>query len=444
MRPDTRYARSGGTHIAFQVTGSGPIDLVVVPGWVSNIDALWEHPASSRFLGRLASFSRLILFDKRGTGLSDRVNDADLPTLEQRMDDVRAVMDAAGSERAAVFGYSEGGPMSVLFAATHGDRTIALICYGTYAKREWSPDYPWAPTREARQRWLGMLESEWGGVTDLAEMAPSAADDPEFRAWWSAYQRRSASPSAAIALGRMNTKIDVRDVLPAVRVPTLILHRTGDRDAHVEEGRFIAGRIPGARFIELPGADHIPWVGDIDSIVDPIQEFLTGGRPAPSVDRVLTTVLLVDLVESTRHAARLGDHAWRGLLDSFQQTAHREIDRFHGSRIKSTGDGVLATFDGPARATRCACAIRDAAHALGLETRSGVHTGEIERTGDDIAGIAVHVAARVMAEASPGQVWTTSTVRDLVYGSGIVFEDRGSFQLKGISRDWQLCRVETP
>jgi len=442
MPSPIRYARSGDVHIAYQVVGEGPLDLIVVPGWVSNIEASWEYPPFAHFLDRLSSFSRLILFDKRGTGLSDRVSDQQLPTLEQRMDDVRAVMDAAGSASAALFGYSEGGPMSILFAATHPDRTTALVCYGTYAKREWSEEYPWAPKPEARARWLDMLEAEWGGVTDLEELAPGHAKDPVFRSWWASYLRRSASPNAAVALGRMNTAIDIRDILPSVRVPTLVLHRTGDRDANVAEGEFIARMIPGARFRELPGDDHIPWIGDVDGLVDAIQEFLTGHRSTPSLDRVLATVLFVDVVDSTKQVSELGDTAWRQRLHRIHAIARSEISRFHGSLVKTMGDGFLATFDGPARATRCAWAVRDALHVLGIESRAGVHTGEIERSDADVAGIAVHIAARVMEAAGAGEVWASSTVRDLASGSGLSFLDRGAHRMKGVSREWQLFQVE--
>ncbi len=437
-----RYARSGDVHIAYQVVGDGPLDLVLVPGWVSNLEAFWDSPPLARFLERLAAFSRLILFDKRGTGLSDRVADRELPTLEQRMDDVRAVMDAVASDRSAVFGYSEGGPLSILFAATHPERTTALACYGTYACRRRAPDYPWAPTTEQRESWLRRLETEWGGAADLEDLAPSRAHEPEFRAWWASFLRRSASPSAAVALGRMNSEIDVRDVLPTVRVPTLILHRTGDRDANVEEGRFIARRIPGARFLELPGDDHLPWIGDADAVVDALQEFLTGGRAAPPSDRILATIVFMDVVDSTGHATRLGDRGWRERLEAVHGVARREVARFRGDLVKTLGDGFLATFDGPARATRGACAVRDAVRALGLASRLGVHTGEIERSGTDLAGIALHVAARIMERAGPDEVWASSTVRDLVAGSGLRFDDQGAFRLRGTDREWQLFRVE--
>jgi pimeloyl-ACP methyl ester carboxylesterase len=443
MDPETKYTRSGNIHLAYQVVGkkNGP-DLVLVPGWVSNIEAFWEHPSMAHFLKRLAGFSRLILFDKRGTGLSDRVNDSELPTLEQRMDDVRAVMDAVGSERATLFGYSEGGPMSILFAATYMPRTTGLICYGTYAKRQWSPDYPWAPTPEKRQEWLDMLEKDWGSATDLSELAPSVANDLSFRKWWSSFLRRSASPSAVLALGRMNTLIDIRSVLPVVKVPTLILHRKGDRDARFEEGQYIASQIPGSRFIQLEGDDHLPWIGDTDSIVDSIQEFLTGDLPAPTIDRILKTILFMDIVDSTGHISRLGDIRWQSVLETFNAAAIKETNRFQGNLIKNTGDGLLSIFDGPARATYCAVALIDMARGWGIELRAGLHTGEIQLMGSDVTGMAVHVGSRVMTQAGPGEIWTTSTVRDLVSGSGISFEEKGTFNLKGTSREWQLFRVE--
>ncbi|MCI0437455.1 MAG: adenylate/guanylate cyclase domain-containing protein [Gemmatimonadetes bacterium] len=444
MPGHTQYARSGDVHIAWQVVGRGPSDLVLVPGWVSNLDAFWEEPALARFLTRLASFSRLILFDKRGTGLSDRVGDAELPTLEERMDDVRAVMDAAGSQRATLFGYSEGGPMCILFAATHPDRSDALITYGSYAKRIWSPDYPWAPKPAVRQAWLESLESTWGSPVDLEAMAPSVAADPRFREWWAAFLRRSASPSAAVALGRMNTQIDVRHVLPAIRVPALIMHRRGDRDSSWEEGRYIAERIDGARFILLEGDDHLPWIGDAHRVLDEIERFVTGSSPAARADRILASVLFADIVDSTRQAAARGDRGWRELLEAYHDTARRAIEQHRGVLVKTTGDGVLATFDGPARAGRCACAIRDGARTLGLEVRAGVHTGEIERAADgDISGIAVHIASRVLDEAGPGEVWASSTVRDLVAGSGLVFAPRGAHTLRGVPGEWLLFRIES-
>jgi len=440
-QPTTRYARSGSVSIAYQVVGEGPKDLVFVSGWVSHLESGWDEPLLARFRRRLASFSRLILFDKRGTGMSDRVPDTNLPTLEQRMDDVRAVMDAAGSERAALFGQSEGASMAILFAASYPERTTALVTFGAFACRMRNPEYPWAPSREERQHLYEIIDRDWGGEVDMSDLAPSLAHDDGFRRRLSTYLRLSASPGAALALARMNTEIDVRNVLPTVRVPTLILHRTGDRDANIEEGRYIAARIPNAKFLELPGPDHLPWVGDQGEVVDEIEEFLTGIRPAPQLDRMLATVLFTDIVGSTERAASLGDKAWRDVLDQHHASVRRELGHFRGQEISTTGDGFLATFDGPARAVRCAVAIRDRLRESGLEVRAGVHTGECERMGDNIGGLAVHIGSRVAGLAAPGEVLASSTVKDLVAGSGIVFEDRGAHSLKGIPGEWRLFQV---
>ena len=440
-QPTTRYARSGTVNIAYQVVGDGPRDLVQVAGWVSHIEAGWDEPRQARFRRRLASFSRLILFDKRGTGMSDRVADQDLPTLEQRMDDVRAVMDAAGSERAVILGQSEGGSMAMLFAATYPERTIALITLGAFAKRVWDPEYPWAPTPEQRQEGFDWIERYWGGDVDPGTLAPSMSSDEAFRRELSRYLRLSASPGAALALSRMNTQIDVRHVLPTIRVPTLVLHRTGDLDANVAEGRYIAERIAGAKFVELPGNDHLPWVGNQEDILDEVEAFITGVRPAPEPDRMLATVLFTDIVGSTERAAALGDRAWRDVLQLHHASVRRELERFRGQEITTTGDGFLATFDGPARAVRCAVAIRDRLRESGLEVRAGVHTGECERMGDNIGGVAVHIGSRVAGLAGAGEVLASSTVKDLVSGSGIVFEDRGAHALKGIPGEWRLFRV---
>ena len=441
MQPTTRYARSGSVSIAYQVVGDGPRDLVFVGGWVSHLESGWDEPLLARFRRRLASFSRLILFDKRGTGMSDRVPDANLPTLEQRMDDVRAVMDAAGSDRAALFGQSEGASMAILFAATYPERTTAVVTFGAFASRIRHPDYPWAPTTEERQRFYELIERDWGGEMDMSELAPSMAHDDGFRRRLSTLLRLSASPGAALALARMNTEIDVRGILSAIRVPTLIMHRTGDRDANIEEGRYIAARIPGAKFLELPGSDHLPWVGDQAEVVDEIEEFLTGIRPAPEPDRVLSTVLFTDIVGSTERASSLGDNAWRDVLEQHHASVRRELAHYRGQEITTTGDGFLATFDGPARAVRCAVAIRDRLHESGLEVRAGVHTGECERMGDNIGGLAVHIGSRVAGLAGAGEVLASSTVKDLVSGSGIVFEDRGAHSLKGIPGEWRVFRV---
>ncbi len=422
MPAKTQYTRSGDLHIAYQVVGEGPLDLVYVPGWISHVELAWEEPTLGRFLRRLASFSRLIIFDKRGTGLSDRVPNDKLPTLEERIDDLRAVMDAIGSERAAVFGFSEGGNLSALFAATYPERTTALVMFGTFAKRIWSPDYPWAPKSEDREREYAVVEDEWGELMDLEHYIPSKAGDEAFARGLATYFRRSASPGAAIALLRMNTELDIRHVLPTIRVPTLVIHRTGDRDANVEEGRWIAGQIPNARFVELPGEDHIPWVGNQDAVLD-------------------ETVLFTDIVGSTERAAQLGDRAWRDLLDSHHALVRKELARFRGREIKTIGDAFIATFDGPARAVRCACSIRDRVSELGIEIRAGVHTGEIELSDGDIGGIAVHIAARVIAAAQPSEVLVSNTVKDLAAGSAIEFSDRGAHVLKGVPDEWRLFAV---
>lgn len=440
-QPRTRYARSGTVSIAYQVVGDGPRDLVFVAGWVSHLEAGWDEPLQARFRRRLASFSRLILFDKRGTGMSDRVADPDLPTLEQRMDDVRAVMDAAGSKRAAILGQSEGGGMAMLFAATYPERTSALITIGSYARRIWDPEYPWAPTPEQRQQFFDWIERDWGGEFDVGTLAPSLASDEAFKRQLSTYFRLAASPGSALALARMNTQIDVRHVLPTIRVPTLVLHRTGDLDSNVAEGRYIAERIPGAKFVELAGADHLPWAGNQEDIIDEMEEFLTGIRPPPRPDRMLATVLFTDIVGSTERAASLGDKAWRDVLEQHHASVRRELTHFRGQEISTSGDGFFATFDGPARAVRCAVAIRDRLRESGLEVRAGVHTGECERMGDNIGGLAVHIGARVAGLAGPGEVFASSTVKDLVAGSGIVFEDRGAHPLKGIPGEWRVFQV---
>jgi pimeloyl-ACP methyl ester carboxylesterase len=439
VRPETRYARSDDLNIAYQVVGDGPFDLVLVSGFVSHLDMDWDDPHSAHFLTRLASFSRLIRFDKRGTGLSDRVPVSELPTLEERMDDVRAVLDAVGSERAALLGYSEGGPLCLLFAATYPDRTSALALYATYATRsDPDDDYPWAPTAEERQAYGEQIEREWAWEADMRRMCPSA-DDAMAR-WWAARARASASPGAARALIAMNSEIDVRAVLPTIRVPTLVLHRRGDLDSRPEEGRYLAERIPGARFVELAGDDHVPWI-DADQIVDEVEEFLTGVRPVAEPNRLLATVLFVDVVGSTERAAELGDRGWRELLASFYDAVRRELHSCRGREIDTAGDGFFASFDGPGRAIRCALAIREAVRPLGLELRTGVHTGECEVIGDKLGGIAVHIGARIAGEAEPGEVVVSSTVKDLVAGSGIEFEDRGIRRLKGVPGDWHVFAV---
>jgi pimeloyl-ACP methyl ester carboxylesterase len=429
-RVPIRYAKSGDVNIAYQVTGDGPLDLVLVHGFFSHLEVDWEHPASRHLIERLSSFARLIRFDKRGTGLSDR--SVGMPDFEARMDDVRAIMDAAGSERAALFGYSEGGPMCVLFAATYPTRTRALVLYGTYAKRLRSDDYPWAPTWEERVAAAEDLERGWGEKFDLEAMAPNAS--PDFVEWAGVRGRAALSPRGAHDLILMNSKADVRDVLPLVQAPTLVLHRTGDRDANVKEGSYIAERIPGAKFIELSGDDHIPHVNS-DQILDVVQEFLTGAKPAPVSERVLATVLFTDLVGSTDKALQLGDRAWAELLERHHDVVRRELARFGCEEIDTAGDGFLALGEGPTSTIRCALSVRDAVSPLGLSVRAGVHTGEVERPrGGSPRGIAVHVGARVAAAAGAGEVLVSSTTSDLVAGSGIELEDRGEFELKGVGR----------
>jgi len=442
VRPTTRYAKSGDYSIAYQVVGDAPLDLVYVPGFVSHVEHAWEDPDFALFLGRLASFSRLILFDKRGTGLSDRVPVQKLPTLEERMDDVRAVMDAAGSEKAALFGVSEGGPMSMLFATTYPERISALVLYGTYAKRVRGHDYPWAPTIEEHRENLDAVQREWGGPNQAEAWAPSVADDDRFKRWWGQYLRLGASPAAARAVLEMTLAIDVRDILPAIRVPTLILHRTGDRRIDVGGGRYIAERIPDARLVELSGIDHLPWVGDGDAIVDEVEEFLTGSRHAAEPTRVLATVLFTDMVESTNRAVQLGDARWRALISDHDRLVRDELKRFRGREIDRRGDGFLAIFDGPARAIRSALAIAERAHELGIQVRAGLHTGELDITESGIAGIAVHIGARVMSLAGPDEVLVSSTVKDLVAGSGLSFAEKGTHELKGVPGAWRIFRVE--
>lgn len=443
MAPQTHYARSGNINIAYQVIGDGPRDLVFVMGWVSHLDWFWQEPRFARFLNRLASFSRLILFDKRGTGLSDRA--VGLPMLEERMDDVRAVMDAVGSERAALLGISEGGAMCALFAATYPERTDSLIMCGGFARRLAAPDYPHGVTIEERQRFSAHAEQKWGGDLGLPERAPSLMHDEPFREWWTTYLRMSASPGAAAALVRMNTAIDVRDVLPAIRVPTLILHRAGDRTIKVELGRYLAERISGARLVVLPGEDHLPFAGNQDALLDEIELFLTGTRPSPAqADRVLATLLFTEIVGAAESALRLDDRQWRDQMNAHDRLVRSILARFRGREIKRTVGGFVAAFDGPARAIRCASEIVGAAGEAGLAVRAGLHTGECEARGGELSGVAVHIAARVLARAGPGDTLVSSTVRDLVAGSGIEFEEISGRLLAGPGSTWRLFRVASP
>ena len=440
--PQIRYAKNGDVHIAYQVLGDGPIDLVLVHGWVSHLELMWEEPSIARFLERLAGFSRLILFDKRGTGLSDRVAESELPTLEQRMEDVRAVLDAVGSRRSALMGISEGGPMCALFAATHADRTAALIMCGSYAHWIRDDDCPWAMTREQHEAAAAAFERGWGTPIGFKTVAPTSSADERYRNWWARYLRMGASPGAGIALYRMNYEIDIRKLLPAIHVPTLLLHRVGDRLINVEASRYMVRNIPGAKLVELPGDDHLVFLGDSEAVVGEIQEFLTGARAPEAQETTLATVMFVDIVGSTEKAAERGDARWRDLLTAYHQAARQEINRHRGQLIDTAGDGIFASFDGPARAIRCARAIGDRAGSFGLQTRAGVHTGECQIIGEKLAGMAVHIGARIAASARTGEVLVSSTVKDLVAGSGLRFSDLGRRELKGVPEMWQVFAVQ--
>jgi class 3 adenylate cyclase len=435
MQPDTHYARSGDLHIAYQVFGTGSVDLVLVPGFISNVEETWDNPSAARWLHRLARFARVIAFDKRGTGLSDRVGS--VPSLDERMDDARAVMDAAHSERAVLLGISEGGSLAALFAASHPDRCASLILYGTFARFA-----SWYATEEKLAAFYRYVGEKWGTGESVWKYAPSKVDDPGFKKIWGRHERVGATPAAAIALMQMNQEIDISGVLSAIRVPTLVIHRTGDTAVSVEGGRFLAQHIPHARLAEFPGADHLPYIGEnTDDIIDEIEEFVTGSRHAIEADRILTTVMLTDIVDSTKRASELGDRRWRALLDQHDDLVRQEISRLRGREVKGLGDGFLATFDGPARAVRCAAAIVQGVRSLDLQVRCGLHTGEIELNGQDIAGIAVHIAARIAAQAQGGQVLVSSTVRDLVGGSGLRFVDEGARSLKGIPDEVRVFSV---
>lgn len=435
MEPTTRYARSD-VNIAYQVHGEGPLDLIFVPGFVSHVEYLWEEPRVARFLRRLASFTRLVIFDKRGQGLSDRPGRA--PTLEESMGDMRAVMDAAGLDQAAVFGISEGGPMSMLFAATYPERVSSLVLYGTYARMVESPDYPCGLPEELLDRWGEMVRHEWGGPVGIRQWAPSAAGDREFEGWWAKLLRQGTSPSGAIELMELYRELDVRGALSSISAPTLIVHRVGDRIVRIEQGRYLGEHIEAARLVEQPGEDHLPWVGDQDALLDEVEEFLVGSRRAHEPERALATVLFTDIVGSTETAAELGDRRWRDLLEHHDRIVRRQLSVHSGREVKATGDGFLATFDGPARAIRCAVAIRGELEDIGIRTRIGIHTGEIELIDEDVGGMAVNIGARIEALAATGEILVSNTVRELVVGSDLEFTERGTHTLKGAPGEWRL------
>ena len=441
MQPETKYVKSGDYHIAYQVVGEGPLHLVFVHGWISHIEHMWEEPGLARFLRRLASFSRLVLVDKRGTGLSDPVPLNQLPTLEERMDDIRAVMDTIGCGRAALLGTSEAGALNLLFAATYPDRITALILLNSYARLAWAADYPWGTRPEERDRLLQAIEEGWGTGVAFEALVSSQAANVSMRNWWARYQRLAASPGAAVTLLRSAFDTDARHVLRAIKVPVLLLHRTGDPFTSTDHGRYLAQHIAGSKYVELAGVDHLFFSEDTERLLAEIQEFLTGVREETEPERVLATVLFTDIVASTERAAEQGDRQWRDLLEGFYASLRHQLTRFRGREIDTAGDGLFASFDGPARAIRCAHAIRDAVRTLGIEIRAGLHTGECEVIGDKLGGIAVHMGARVAAMARPGEVLVSRTVKDLVAGSGIQFESRGTHALKGLPGEWALFAV---
>jgi pimeloyl-ACP methyl ester carboxylesterase len=441
VNPEIRYAKSGDVHIAYQIFGNGPQNLVIIPGFISHVEHVWDSPDQAAWFNHLARRTRIVMFDKRGTGLSDRLGQ--LPNLDQRMDDARAVMDAAGVERAAIMGVSEGGSLAALFAASHPERCSALILYGSFARFS-----DWFPTKQKFDGFLNYVETAWGTGNSIGAFAPSKKGDAEFQRWWGRFERLGGSPSAVINLMRMNSGINIENILPSISVPTLVLHRTEDPTVSIQAGRFLAAHIPGAKLVELDGPDHVYYVGDnAMQIADLVLDFAarpgTETRSTTASRRMLATILFTDIVDSTSRASELGDKGWRELLEAHDATVRREVARFRGSEVKSLGDGFLILFDGPARAIHCGQAITEAMAPLGIKVRAGLHTGEVERTESDVLGIAVHLAARIMDTASASEVVISRTVKDLVAGSGIAFDDAGEHSLKGIEEKWNLFKVRT-
>ncbi len=439
MAPVARYAKSGDLHIAYAVEGDGPIDLVWVPPWISQVEYLWAEPSLERVMARLTQFARVIIFDRRGSGLSDPLFGA--PTLEDQMDDVLAVMDAAGSESAAICGTLEGGPMAALFAATFPERTDALVMYATFARATWAPGYEFAWPAEIRDQHMEAGIKQWGQGWVAAGVAPSKVQDPGFMEWAGRLERLAASPATIRRIFDLIGEFDVRDVLPSIRVPALVMHRKDDSFIKVDHSRYIASRIPGARYVELEGEDNMFSLGDAEAVLGEIEEFLTGTRHEHEPDRMLATVLFTDICDSTARAAEMGDRGWRFLLERHDALFRQALDRHRGREVKRTGDGFLATFDGPARAIRCAASVAEAMGSLGLQIRAGLHTGELEVMDRDVGGLAVHIASRVMSAAGPNEVLVSGTVKDLVVGSGIDFEDRGERELRGVPGEWRLYAV---
>jgi len=438
-RPPTHYTQAGDVSIAYQVVGDGPIDLLYAQGWLTNIEYAWESPHYADFLTKLGRFTRLIFFDKRGTGLSER--DVGYPTLEQRTEDITAVLNAVGSERTALFGVSEGGNMCALFAATYPERTHALVVNGSSARGSWAPDYPWRSKPEDIEALVTFVRENWGQPVGFDEAAPSMIDNKSASEWWGSYIRNSASPKTAELITRLNAEIDIRAVLPTVNCPALVINRENDAWGAADEARYIAELIPNSTLKIVPGADHLPWYGDQDRVVGEIQEFLTGQRNAASSERVLLTVLMTDIVGSTEKAAALGDSRWRALLDQHDDIVRRRVDAFEGQAINTTGDGFITAFTGPTRAIQCAERIRADVSRLELEIRAGVHVGECERRGSDIGGLAVHIAARILDLAPPGQVLVFGIVKDLTVGSGLDFQPAGTQALKGVPGEWPLYAI---
>jgi class 3 adenylate cyclase/pimeloyl-ACP methyl ester carboxylesterase len=441
MRPETRYAKTGDLHIAYQVIGDGPVDIVFVPEFWHTIEVQWDQPELAAFLERLASFGRLISFDQRGSGLSDPVSLEELPSVEQWMDDVRVVMDDVGSKSAVLMAIGGGGTMSMLFAATHPERASGLVLVSSFARLSRAQDYPAGRGPEIEDEVRNVMRAGWGRGVFLDLVAPSRVGDEEFRQWWARYQRLGSSPGTIMAIRRTLAQIDVREVLPSISAPTLILHRADNAWVRPEHSRYLAEHIAGARYVELPGSDYFVFLGDSERVLGEIESFVSGVAGPPESDRLLATVLFTDIVGSTALAAEVGDRRWRETLDAQRQLVRRELERYEGREIDTAGDGFLATFDGPARAVRCACVLRDAVRELGIEIRAGVHTGEVEMLDGGLAGVAVHIGQRVLAEASPSEVLVSSTVKDLAVGSGLEFEDRGQHALKGVPEEWRLYAV---
>jgi class 3 adenylate cyclase len=441
MKPETRYARTGDTYIAYQVFGDGPVDMVLATEFWHSIEVQWDQPDLAAFLERLGSFSRLISFDQRGSGVSDPVSLRELTALDLWMEDINVVMDEVGSQSAVLYGIGGGGTMSMLFAATHPQRVSGLVLVNSFARISRAPDYPWGRSQELEQEVLDVMRTGWGRGVFLDLVAPSRVGDEEFRKWWARYQRIGASPGTVISMRRMLGQIDVRDVLPTIRAPTLVLHRAETTWNRIEHGRYLAEHIPGAKLVEVPGVDHFSFIGDSEAILSETERFVAGIAGPPESNRQLATVLFTDIVDSTKLATELGDRHWREVLEKQRVLVRRELERYQGREVDTAGDGFFATFDGPARAVQCACVVRDAVRELGIEIRAGLHTGEVEVLGEGLAGVAVHIGQRVLSTAEPGEVLVSSTVRDLTAGSGLEFEDRGSHPLKGVPDEWRLFAV---